>query len=278
MARDLSRNRKKTIHINRCLENKIAILREPILLTWQCSCKECRKQAALARWAKDHPACEPSVFPAWRLPTNPMFILLSGCSRGQYSSRLARIQSRIVHGKIPSPACGGRGSHEKKCSHFFHGYPGRWPQAGRGGIRNQHLSRLAAAYKPSIYPAWPLPANPAFIPLGRCPRIQRLSRLVAAHKPSVYPAWRLPTSPVFIPLDAHPIPNRAWENPFPRLRGKVAAGRKGEIQNQRLSRLVAFCSQKKPACAGFSRRGKTLYSVAMSITKRYLTSLFSIRS
>ena len=77
-ARELSRKCKKTIQINRYLENKIAILREPILPAWQCSCKERRKQSALARWAKDHPACESSVCPAWRLPTNPMFILLGG--------------------------------------------------------------------------------------------------------------------------------------------------------------------------------------------------------
>ena len=40
MARDLSRNRKKTIHINRYLENKIEISRMPIPSVWQCSCKE----------------------------------------------------------------------------------------------------------------------------------------------------------------------------------------------------------------------------------------------
>ena len=71
--------------------------------------------------------------------TNLVFIPLGGCSRGQCSPRLARTQSRIVHGKIPSPACGGR-----------------WPKAGRG------------EYKPCVYPVWrpALPANPAFIPLG----------------------------------------------------------------------------------------------------------------
>jgi len=143
-ARELSRKCKKTIQINRYIENKIAILREPILPAWQCSCKERRKQSALARWAKDHPACESSVCPAWRLPTNPMFILLGGCSRGQYSPCLARTQFRIVHGKIPSPACGGRGSHEKNARIFFMGTRegGRRPE---GVIQNQDLSRLTVS-------------------------------------------------------------------------------------------------------------------------------------
>ena len=123
-----------------------------------------------------------SIYPAWRLPANPVFIPLGGCPRTQCSPRLARTQSRIVHGKIPSPACGGRGSHEKNARIFFMGTRegGRRPEGGN--------------------------TKPAFIPLG------------------------------------------------------------------------GFLLAKKPACAGFSRRGKTLYSVAMSITKRYLTSLFSIRS
>ena len=171
----------------------------PIPPVWQCSCKERRKQAALARWAKDHPACEPSVFPAWRLPTNPMFILLGGCSRGQYSSRLARIQSRIVHGKIPSPACGGRGSHEKNARIFFMGTRegGRRPEGGNTKLafiplgscsQTQYSSRLTTAHKPSICPAWRLPTSPVFIPLGGHSQTQRLSRLPVARKPSVYPA------------------------------------------------------------------------------------------
>ena len=56
--------------------------------------------------------------------------------------------------------------------------------------------------------------------------------------PSVYPAWRLSISPVFAPLGARPIPKRARKNPFPRLRGKVAEGRKGGIKTQDLSRLA----------------------------------------
>ena len=43
VARDLSRNRKKTIHINRYLENKIEISRMPIPPVWQCSCKKTQK-------------------------------------------------------------------------------------------------------------------------------------------------------------------------------------------------------------------------------------------
>ena len=46
------------------------------------------------------PLGEPSNYAAWR---------------GQCLSRLVRCQSQILHGKIPSPACGGR-----------------WPKAGRG--------------------------------------------------------------------------------------------------------------------------------------------------
>ena len=132
-----------------------------------------------------------------------MFILLGGCSRGQYSPRLACTQFRIEHGKIPSPACGGRGSHEKNARIFFMGTRegGRRPEGGNtkpafipfgGYLQTQHLSRLAAARKPSVYPAWPLPTNPAFIPLGSCSQTQCLSRLAATHKPSVYPAWRAP--------------------------------------------------------------------------------------
>ena len=88
-ARGLSRRCKKAIYINRYLENKIAILREPILPAWQHSCKKRRKQAALARWAKVHPAREPSVYPAWRrLPINPAFIPLGGYPQTQRLSRL----------------------------------------------------------------------------------------------------------------------------------------------------------------------------------------------
>ena len=196
-----------------------------------------------------------------------MFILLGGCSRGQYSSRLARIQSRIVHGS-----------------------PGRWPQAGRGNIKpafiplgscsqtqysshlttarkpgvcpawrlptspvfiplgghsqTQRLSRLPVARKPSVYPAWRLSASSAFIPLGGYPRAQDLSRLAAAHEPSIYPAWRLPANPVFVPPGARQILNLVRKESLPPLAGdgapmkkmlaffswvpgKVAAGRKG---------------------------------------------------
>ena len=208
---------------------------------------------------------------------SPVFILFGGCSRGQCSPCLARTQSLIVHGKIPSPACGGRGSHEKNARIFFMGTreggrrleggntkPGFIPLGGRP--QTPYLSRLAATHKLSIHPAWRPLTNPVFIPLGGHSQAQYLSRLAriqsrivhgkipspacggrwpqagrGEYKTSVYPAWQSPINPALIPL-------------------------------------AAFCLQKKPACAGFSRRGKTLYSVAMSITKRYLTSLFSIRS
>ena len=140
-----------------------------------------------------------------------MFILLGGCSRGQYSSRLARIQSRIVHGKIPSPACGGRGSHEKNARIFFMGTRegGRRPEGGNTKLafiplgscsQTQYSSRLTTAHKPSICPAWRPLTNPAFVTLAGRPQTQRLSRLAAVRELSIYPAWRLSASPRFIPL------------------------------------------------------------------------------
>ena len=107
------------------------------------------------------------------------------------------------------------------------------PLAGEGGrrpergIKNQDLSRLAGpATAPlgetSNYAAWRAQqlrrlANPATTPLGG---------------PRNYTAWRTQqprrlARPVFIPLGALPISNFARKNPFPRLRGKVAEGRKG---------------------------------------------------
>ncbi len=129
----------------------------PILPAWQCSCKERRKQSALARCAKVHPAREASVRPA----------------------RLACTQSRIVHGKIPSPACGGRGSHEKNARIFFMG-------TREGGRRLEGGN-----------------TKPGFIPLGGRPQTPYLSRLAATHKLSIHPAWRPLTNPVFIPLGGH---------------------------------------------------------------------------
>ena len=90
-------------------------------------------------------------------------VLLGGPSnhtawRGQCLSRLVRCQSQILHGKIPSPACGGRGSQEKNARIFFMGTRegGRRPE---GGIKNQDLSRLVspvftALDGPSIDAAW----------------------------------------------------------------------------------------------------------------------------
>ena len=105
-------------------------MREPILPTWQCSCKERRKQAALARWAKDHPAREPSVYPAWHVP-NPEWCM----------------------GKSLPPLAGD-GAPMKKMLAFFSWVPGK-VAAGRKG-----------EYKTRIYPAWQQLTNPAFIPLG----------------------------------------------------------------------------------------------------------------
>ena len=144
-----------------------------------------------------------------------MFILLGGCSRGQCSPRLARPQSRMVHGKIPSPACGGRGSHEKNARIFFMGTRegGRRPEGGNTKLafiplgscsQTQYSSRLTTTHKPSICPAWRLPTSPVFIPLGGHSQTQRLSRLPVARKLSVYPAWRLSASSAFIPLGGYP--------------------------------------------------------------------------
>ena len=107
----------------------------------------------------------------------------------------------------------------------------------------------------------PLSANSVFIPLGAnpaiypaCRRAQCLSRLAANlvfipldGDPSIYPACRraqclsrLAANPVFIPLGALSNPESCTEKSLPRLRGKVAAGRKGGIKAQCLSRLAGI--------------------------------------
>ena len=83
-------------------------------------------------------------------------VLLGGPSnhtawRGQCLSRLVRYQSQILHGKIPSPACGGR-----------------WPKAGRGGEKKPGFIPLGG---PSNHAAWRAQqsrrlAGPAITPLG----------------------------------------------------------------------------------------------------------------
>ena len=101
--------------------------------------------------------------------------------------------------RIPSPASGGRGTHEKNARIFFMGTRegGRRPEGGNtnpaftplgGRPKTQHLPRLAAAQKPSVYPAWRPPANPAFIPLGALPfpRTLVLSRLARAQARSLH--------------------------------------------------------------------------------------------
>ena len=101
----------------------------------------CPRTQHLSRLAVIH---EPSVCPAWHTP-NP-----KSCTE-----------------RIPSPACGGRGSHEKNARIFFMG-------AREGGRRPE-----GGEYKTRIYPAWhpTLPTNPGFVPLGGLLRAQRLSRL-----------------------------------------------------------------------------------------------------
>ena len=118
----------------------------------------------LSRLAATHKL---SIHPAWRPLTNPVFIPLVGHPQAQYLSSLARTQSRIVHGKIPSPACGGRGSHEKNARIFFMGTRegGRRPE---GGNKNPAFMPLGGS---SIYAAWQAQylhrlAGPAVTPLG----------------------------------------------------------------------------------------------------------------
>ena len=96
---------------------------------------------------------KPSIYPAWRPLTNPVFIPLGGHSQALCLYRLARAKSRTLYGKNPFPACGGRGSHEKNARIFSMGTRegGRRPE---GGIQTQCLPRLTTARKPSIYPAW----------------------------------------------------------------------------------------------------------------------------
>ena len=136
---------------------------------------------------------EPSVYPAWRLATRPVFVPLGGLStnpafiplgglpRAQCLPRLAVAQARTLHEKIPSTACGGRGSHEKMLA-FFSWVPGKVAAGRKGGIKNQDFSPLAAVREASVYPAWWLATNLAFTPLGGCrylsdglPRSQELA-------------------------------------------------------------------------------------------------------
>ena len=193
-----------------------------------------------------------------------MFTPLGGHPQTQRLSRLAVARKPCVYPawraqnpepcteRIPSPACGGRGFHEKNARIFFMGTRegGRRPE---GGIQTQCLPRLAVTHKPSIYPAWRPPANPVFIPLGALPflQTQRLSRLVAANEPSVYPAWQQLTNPAFTPLGSSsrtqclsrlavarkPSVYPAWQqltNPAFTPLGALLF-----LQTQRLSRLAA---------------------------------------
>ena len=95
-----------------------------------------------------------------------------------------------------------------------------------GHPQTQHLSRLAAARKTSIYPAWPPSTNPAFIPLGSRPQTQHSSRLAAAHNPSIHPAWQPSTNPAFIPLGARQIPSLIRNESLPPLAGDGAPMKK----------------------------------------------------
>ena len=158
-----------------------------------------------------HPAwLKPRFYPAWREPS-----IYPAWLKPRFYPAWRASNPEPCTERIPSPACGGRGSHEKNARIFFMGTRegGRRPEGGNtnpvftpldGCPQTQHLSRLATARKPSVYPAWLPPTNPVFTPLGGCPQTQHLSRLAAARKPRVCPAWRLPANPAFIPLGSLP--------------------------------------------------------------------------
>ena len=136
----------------------------------------------LSRLAACH---KPSVYPAWRLATNPAFIPLGGLPQTQRLSRLTVSTSTMTLRRKENvetlPATSQK-------------------------TRSPWLFRLATAHNPRFYPAWWLTTSPGFIPLGGLPRAQVLSRLAARREPRFYPAWRLATSPVFIPLGSCPQP------------------------------------------------------------------------
>ena len=124
-----------------------------------------------------HP--HPAFQTAFTSPTPPAQHLprLARCPRTQCLSAWRAPKPESCTEKILSPACGGRGSHEKNARIFFMGTRegGRRPEGGNtnpafilpgGHSQTQHLSRLAAAPKPSIHPAWRPSTNPVIIPLG----------------------------------------------------------------------------------------------------------------
>ena len=176
---------------------------------------------------------EPSIYTAWRLPKSPAFIPLGAGPEIIPLDALPDPESCTEKSLPPLAGEGGRrpeGGNKKTRIYPLGGCP-RTQHLSRLA-QAQVLSRLAAAREPSVYPAWQLATSPVFTPLGGSPRAQHLPRLAAAREPSVCPAWRLPASPVFTPPGARPSPNIARINPFPRLRGKVAEGRKGGIKTR----------------------------------------------
>ena len=210
-----------------------------------------------------------SIYPAWRASTNPVFIPLGGHSQTQYSSRLADTRKPSVYPawRAPNPeSCMG------KSLPPLAGEGGRRPEGGNtkpafipfgGCLQTQHLSRLAAARKPSVYPAWPLPTNPAFIPLGSCSQTQCLSRLAATHKPSVYPAWRAPNPESCMGKSLPPLAGEGGRRPeggkyktsiYPAWRPPANPAfipLSSCPRIQRLSCLVAFFLLKSPLARAF---------------------------
>ena len=141
---------------------------------------------------------ELSIYPAWRLSASPRFIPLGGCPRAQHLPRLAAARKPGVcpawrapnpepcTERIPSPACGGRGSHEKNARIFFMGTRegGRRPE---GVIQNQDLSRLTVSTSTmTLRRKENVETLPATSQKTRNPW---LSRLAAAREPSIYPAY-----------------------------------------------------------------------------------------
>ena len=77
----------------------------------------------------------------------------------------------------------------KKMLAFFSWVPGKVAAGRKGGIKNQHLSRLAVSTSTmTLRRKKNVETLPATSQKTRSPW---LSRLAAAREPSVYPAWRL---------------------------------------------------------------------------------------
>ena len=203
-----------------------------------------------------HP--HPAFQTAFTSPTPPAQHLprLARCPRTQCLSAWRAPKPESCTEKILSPACGGRGSHEKNARIFFMGTRegGRRPEGG--GIKKPGFIPPAAARRTRT--AWRRAqylrrlADPAFTPLGgpsiyaawRGQHLRRLARpaFTPLGEPSNYAAWRGQhlrrlAGPVFTPLGGASI-YAAW-------------------RGQHLRRLAVFtgCSPL-PALLPASARGR----------------------